>query len=404
MTELRLQWLGWSVAGLSVAMLAVGIVFAALNGFANSANWGSEANVFALCVSGLAASSVGALIVTRHPRHGIAWICLGVALGLGLNVAASNFAFYALNTKPGSLPAGEIVAWFASWSWLLWAIPLLSHLTLAFPNGRPPSPRWRPVAWIATAGIALGVASEALIPGRLRQSFQTTENPLGIEGGRDVLELTSSIGFALLPIAVVAAAVSMVVRFRRASGVERAQIKWFALSATVIAALVAVGAFTFFGDEGPAARVGADLVTLAYAAPLVATGIAILRYRLYDIDVVINRTLVYGLLTATLAAVYIGIVLLLQLLLSGLTEDSGLAVAASTLAVAALVRPARARIQAGVDRRFFRSRYDAARTLEGFSARVRDEVELETLSTELRATVAETMRPAHVSVWLRQPS
>jgi hypothetical protein len=197
----------------------------------------------------------------------------------------------------------------------------------------------------------------------------------------------------------------MVLRFRRGHGVERLQIKWFAYAAAALAALVVVGSLTFFqaAGESAATKVASDLYTVAYAAPLLATGIAILRYRLYDIDVVINRTLVYGTLTAMLAGVFLGMVLLLQLALSPLTEDSDLAIAGSTLAVAAVVRPAPARIQAAVDRRFYRRRYNAGRILDEFSARVRDQVDLDALAGQLRSVTAEAMQPAHVSLWLREP-
>jgi hypothetical protein len=228
-----------------------------------------------------------------------------------------------------------------------------------------------------------------------------------------VLTVTARLGDVLAGIAFLLAAVSLVVRFRRSRGTERLQLKWFAYVgvlavAGLVVAMVAVLFGTQPGEEGgdtPVDIAGAvgwfvGLGTIVIGIP-VATGIAILRHRLYDIDVVINRTLVYGALTATLLVSYLGLVLLLQVALSPLTEDNGLAIAGSTLGVAALFRPARTRIQAGVDRRFFRSKYDAARTLEGFGARLRDQVELDSLSAELRGVVAETMQPSHLSLWLR---
>jgi len=239
------------------------------------------------------------------------------------------------------------------------------------------------------------------------ERFPGVRNPLSLPGAGDQLTAASSLALnALLPACIVASAVSMVLRFRRAGGLEREQIKWFAFAVAVLAVVIPVGEITFFqatAAGGQAPLIAQDVLTAGFAAPLVATGIAILRYRLYDIDVVINRTLVYGALTATLAAAYLGGVLLLQLLLRPLTEDSSLAIAGSTLAVAALFRPARSRIQAAVDHRFFRRKYDAQLTLEAFSSRLRDEVDLGALDTELGRVVRATLQPAHVSLWLAPP-
>ena len=397
--------LAWALFAAAIGSLIAALVLAALNGFENSWGWGTDAGVFFACASGIAFPLVGALIASRHPRNTVGWICLAIGLGLGVTTAATEYARFAIETDPGALPAGELVASLANWDWLLWVGPLLIHFVLFFPDGRPPSARWRVVAWLGAGAIALAAVSEALSPTFLDE-YPTVRNPVGVEGAEGLLEAAGSLAYLVFLPCVLASGASMVLRLRRARGVERQQLKWFAFAAAVLATLfVPVCVLTIlapaYDQTAQGTLIVQDLMTLVFAAPALAAGIAILRYRLYDIDVVINRTLVYGALTATLAGVYLASVLVLQLALSGVTEGSSLAVAASTLGVAALFRPARVHIQELVDRRFYRRKYDAARTLESFGARVRDEVALDSLSAELRGVVAETMQPAHMSLWLR---
>ena len=397
--------LPWLLFALAMVLFAAALALAALNGFANASSWGSRGITFALLVPGSASALVGGLIATRHPRNAVGWICLGIAVALAFNLAAGHYAYYGIETDPGGLPGSGVVGILGEWSWLAWLGPLFVHLVLLFPDGLP-SPRWRVVAWLgAAAFIIVGVCG--VLGAASLERFPGVRNPLSLPGAGDQLAAASSIALnALLPACIVASAVSMVLRFRRAGGREREQIKWFTFAVAVLAVVIPVGEITFFqatAAGGQAPLIAQDVLTAGFAAPLVATGIAILRYRLYDIDVVINRTLVYGSLTAMLAAVYLGSVLL-QLLLSGLTAGSGPAVAVSTLGVAALFRPARGRIQAAVDRRFYRRKCDAARTLESFGARLRDEVDLAALNAELGAVVRETLQPAHVSLWLRAPA
>jgi hypothetical protein len=348
---------------------------------------------------------VGALVVTRRPDNRIGWLfCAGATFAV--TGALDAYALYALAARPeAGLPAATAAAWVAAWSWALGGL-LVLLLPLLYPTGRPPSPRWRPLTWLAGLICLLSMTSWALRPGPLEASqVPVAPNPLGIPGADQLLEAVDLIAATLSVPVFLAAVASVVVRFRRARGIERQQLKWF-----VYASLVVVAGFTL-SSTLPTLIPGIselvlDLVVtgLALAWP-VALGIAILRYRLYDIDRLINRTLVYGLLTALLAGVYAGAVLVLGQVFGGVGGDPpSWAVAGATLAVAALFRPARRRIQAVVDRRFNRRKYDAAKTIEAFSRRLRDEIELDTLSTELLAVVDQTVQPAQASLWLRPPT
>ena len=334
---------------------------------------------------------VGALIAWRHPLNPIGWIFCAGALAFSLSGLGESYAIYTLFADPaGPLGGGSTIAWFSTWAWVPGGVALAIYFPLLFPSGRLLSARWRPVAAAAIAAAAFLSVGIAFSPGRF-DDLPQVENAYGVAGPvGDVFGAFQSLGWLLLVVCLVASATSLVLRFRRARGVERLQLKWVAAASVLLVA-------SFFLWE-----VWEGLVPLGIGAMVVAAGIAILRYRLYDIDVVINRTLVYGVLTATLAGAYLATVLLLQVALSPLTEESDLAIAGSTLAVAALFRPARRRIQAIVDRRFYRRRYDAARTLEGFGTRLRDQVDLDALGADLRGVVTDTMQPAHVSLWLRE--
>jgi hypothetical protein len=274
------------------------------------------------------------------------------------------------------------------------------------------------VAGLAVVALVFSSLSKAFFPGRLEETpGMAIANPFGIEAARDVLELLGTIGFFLLPLCVVASAVSMILRFRRSRGIERHQLKWFVSAAALLAVTFAATAVPWFvvgvlsgqstpflsGQRAPslALKVTQDITSITFAGLPLAAGIAILRHRLYDIDLLINRTLVYGFLTAILAAVYVGSIVLLQRVFVVFTgEKSTLAVVASTLVIAALFNPLRRRIQSFIDRRFYRRKYDAAKILEAFSAKLRDETDLDALSDDLVEVVRETMQPAHVSLWL----
>jgi hypothetical protein len=381
-------WLGWSLFGLAALIAAGGVTLVGLRG-------GSAATIAGL-VTAAGMTAIGALVASSRPGNPIGWIFCAAGVMLVLSSFEQEYADWA-SEEPGSLPAGEALGWVAQWIWVPALAAVLVFVFLLFPDGRLPSPRWRPVALLGAATAALFLVEQALRPGSLENS-PAYENPVGVDGLGDAIRFAEYPTLAAFGVAVVASIASLPLRLRRARGDERRQLKWFAYGAAVAGVCVLIGGPLW--TSVPALRI---LLHAGLMALTLSVVIGILRHRLYDIDVVINRTLVYGALTAALVAAYVGSVLLLQLVLSPLTEESDLAIAGSTLAVAALFRPARARIQGLVDRRFYRRRYDASRTLEDFAARLRDEVELDAISTDLRGVVGETVQPAHVSLWLRTP-
>jgi hypothetical protein len=338
----------------------------------------------------------GALIASRRPDSTIGWLLCLTPIALSGTSLVESLYVYTQYTDPGLLPFNDSLVWAANWMWSLGFVPLLTWLLLLFPDGRLVSRRWRSVSWLAAFTLVALILGYAFAPGPL-EDYGALNNPLAISGPLgDVLKGLRSAALPLLVVAAILSAASVVVRFRRSRGDERLQLKWVAVAAATAIAGWMVGAAldSLFGQGGL-------LVSISLMAFPVAVGIAVLKYRLYDIDVVINRTLVYGALTATLAVFYVSSVLLGELLLQPLTSRSDLAIAASTLAAAALFRPLRGRIQGVVDRRFYRHKYDAERTLAAFSARLRDEIDIDTLRVELAGVVGEAMNPAHVSLWLR---
>jgi hypothetical protein len=340
---------------------------------------------------------VGGLLVAKRPTNTISWIMATIALMVGIFLAGDAYAAYVMVTRSQPDALAVVGAWIGSWYWYLALALALVYLPLLFPDGRLPSRRWLPVAVLAGIGtlgvVVLGALGETLLlneaPG------YEIDNPIGIEGLGFVEDLpVFGVLTGFLFVGIVGAVASVVVRFRRSQGVERQQMKWFVYAAALLVLLPV-------GYSLPEI-VGSVLFVVVLIALPTAIGIAVLRYRLYDIDVVINRALVYGPLTATLALVYVGSVVGLQAVLRVLSgQESTLAVVASTLAIAALFNPLRGRVQAFVDRRFYRRKYDAAKTLAAFNARLREETDLETLTDDLAGVVRKTMQPAHVSLWLR---
>ncbi len=342
-------------------------------------------------------TGTGGVVATRRPENPYGWLWLGMGLSGALLQLADSYAAYALVAEPGSLPAPRTVGNTLGAGWGM-GVTLLPFLLLLFPTGRLPSRRWRPVAWVVLVAGAVLLIGGLLAPGK--SGIGPFENPLGVGGvlGEAFVFVTTTAVFVLFGVSILAT-LSLVFRYRRAGGVGRQLIKWFAYAAVLFVAGLVFGGF-----------LGQDLTsvwdalfeTASFMGLYVAVGVAILRYRLYDIDLIINRTLVYGSLTALLAAVYLGGVVSLQATLRVLTgQESTLAVVASTLVIAALFNPLRRRIQSFVDRRFYRSKYDARKILEDFGARLRDETDLDALNDDLVRVVWKTMRPTHAGLWLR---
>jgi len=409
MSHRAAAWLAWSVWALCVALFAS----AELLDFFNSSVPSRGGLICDLYIAGplVAYPTVGAIVASRRPNNLVGWIFCGMGLVFGVSVFAEAYAYYALAAGSDSLPGGVYMAWFSDKELVLPGLFLGSALSvLLFPNGRLLSRSWRAVVWLAVGGSAMTALLFATSPGRI--SPYRISNPFGIEGNlRSILELLGDLGAATLLVCCVLAVISVFVRLQSAEGEERQQIKWFAYAAAVLLS-------TFFLGLPLAAVIAA--IGLGWVAPIpivigilaipTAVGVAMLRYRLYDIDVIINRTLVYGALTALLAAGYFAAIMALQGIGSLVFQvpfravfgqESALATVAATLAMAALFNPLRHRIQSFINRSFYRSKYDAAKTLEEFSMKLRDETDLEALSEDLVGMVRETMQPAHVSLWLR---
>ena len=388
-------WLAWSLMVLSVVLLVSGI---ALDQMTRSTAQGRPYyDSVTLSVLALAFSVVGAIIASRQPRNAIGWIFGGVGVTIGFSSFAGDYAEFWLASGFGRGVLGETAAWFSSWSWTLMVYLPTSFLLLLFPDGRLPSPRWRPVAWCSVLGLIGFLAGYTLEPGPL-EDFPRIMNPYGVDSL--ILEAVAVAGAILASASMVASAISLIVRMRRARRAERQQIKWLAYGGVLVVGAVFVGGVisVWIGEVGYA------LTSLGLLGVPIFTGVAITRYRLYEIDIVINRTLVYGALTAALVAVYFGGVATLHTLFRALTgqeQQPQLAIVVSTLAIAALFNPLRRRIQSFIDRRFYRRKYDTRKTLESFSAKLRDETDLQVLNNELVSVVRETIEPSHVSLWLR---
>ena len=407
MSRRAASWLSWSTCALSVGLAVLGLFFLILlSRLPHSVivdQWLENVMVIPLfspllaVVTILSFSTMGAVIASRRPDTPIGWLFCAIGFVGGVRLLSTEYAAYSLVAQSGMLPGAETLAWIASWLWVT-DVGLYLLLALLFPNGRLLSARWQPFAGLIGVVVMIGTVAVALSPGPIR-GLELIENPLGMEAFPNVAVLTE----ALLYVLGVVAVVSVLVRLRRSRGVERQQIKWFAYAGAVLATSTII---TYVLSEASSLRwLGwvAFVPGMAGNAGMpVAVGSAILRHRLYEIDLIINRTLVYGSLTAMLAALYFAGIVVLQRVFVILTgQKSTLAVVASTLLIATLFNSLRRRIQGFIDRRFYRSKYDARKTLEAFSAKLRDETDLDALSDDLVGVVNDTMQPAHVSLWLR---
>src|SRR5215217_1046800 len=381
-------WLAWSLAALSVAMFSISVALAVLALYSSPttqgpSEWGTSGPLSNLLFVSpfLAFPLVGSLISSRRPGNPIGWICLVAGLFWMFIFLSSASGAYEL-AKTGTTTSSVTLDALFQWIWVPPVGLLGIYMILLFPDGRLPSRRWRPFAWFAGAAMILTSLAVTLSPGPL-EDHPGVSNPFRLEW-----------------------------RYRHSGGEVRLQIRWVAFAASLVGITygVALVGGLFLIPETSSTEQGAPLwlaliqnaVLMSYAGVPIAVGFAVLRYRLYDIDIIINRTLVYGSLTAMLVGFYVGGVVGLQALLRLLSgQESTLAVVASTLAIAALFSPLRRRVQAFVDRRFYRNKYDARRTLEAFSDKLRDETDLQTLSGDLVRVVTETMQPAHVSLWVR---
>jgi hypothetical protein len=390
----RAAWLAWGISVLTVLAMALTLYLTSLNEPSSSFR-----DMVVLSLLLLAFSTVGALVASRRPENPIGWLFCSGALVWILGELALEYAVYALITAPGALPAGAWMMWFGTWARGIGWFLIVAFLLLLFPTGRLPSPRWRLVLWGAIGYIGMFTLVVWLSPVLPDTRLAFVHNPLGLE--IESVNVLVELLYLTIPLLLVAGGLAVIVRFRRSRGDERQQLKWFAYAVGVMVVMFAIW---FSLEVAGFVAIGSLTFIVPLAGLPIAAGVAILKYRLYDIDLIINRTLVYGALTVMLALVYLGGVATTQVIFRALTgqeQQPQLVVVVSTLVIAALVNPLRRRIQSFIDRRFYRKKYDARKTLEAFSSKLREETDLDALNAELVGVVRETMQPAHVALWLR---
>jgi hypothetical protein len=395
------RFLSWMALPVTVVLTLGGIYLSVLNRDVPGAAGIVVYAILDLVLLGFVA--LGILVVHRRPGNPVGWIIASVGVTAVASGFLEGYGVYALFTEPGRFSGGETTAWLSTLIFIpvLFAAPAM--LFLLFPNGNLPGRRWRVVFWLVILTTCSTMAGAGLNPVLNDAPFKGVANPLGVDPPRALFQTLSNIGWPGMTASFLVAAFAMILRLRRSRGVERQQLKWIAAAAVVLPLASAAGVFSYYlGYE----TVGSLLATFSFVPILFAAGYAVLRYRLYDIDIIINRTLVYGVLTISLILVYVGGVAGTQTafrFLTGQDQQPQLAVVASTLAIAALFNPLRRRVQGLVDRHFYRRKYDAAKTLEQFSSKLRDETDLNALRADILAVVRETMQPEHVSLWLREP-
>lgn len=391
--EVKADKLAWLLAALTLALNSSAVLLGLLNGY----------NPWSLLflVTAVSAAIVGGVIGWRQPANRVGWIIAGFALCFTLGEFSRQYTVYAVFTQPGTLPFTPLMAWPVYWIWFPGLICLLVFLPLYFPSGRLVAPRWRIVVWLALLVTIVVSGLAAVTPGDVE--IPAYPNPLGIEQtiGINLRDERIALVAVLLWLGLgTMAAASLVIRYRQARGAERQQIKWFTYAMALLIAFMII--HQLFLQTRLPEPLSTILLTLPLQGIWLAVAVAVLRYRLYDIDLIIRRTLVYSLLTGLLALFYFGSVILLQSLFTAITgEQSSIAIVLSTLAIAALFNPLRHRLQSIIDRRFYRQKYDAAQTLTTFAVTARNEVELDQLTAELLRVVQKTMQPKHSTLWLK---
>ncbi len=385
--------LPWVVAATGIVAMTVG---SGLDLFINATTGQYELGLFGAVTFYLLFVSfpvLGAVILRRIPGNALGWVFIFIGVVGGVGFFGQTYARLGFVVQPGRWPLAGVGAWLEQWYWYPTIGSLLGLLPLLFPDGRPLSTRWRIVGWVA--GINLGlVTTGGMLERRLSGHGYSIDNPIGLPWITDVESTPLFELFTLVFMAcAVLAILSLFLRYRRAKLEQRQQLKWFMFSIT----LMVLGSVA-----GDALDLPDILFSFLLAALMGSIAVSVLKYRLYNIDIIINRTLVYGLLTAALLGSYLLIVFGLSRLIDPVTQDSDIAIAASTLAVAAMFQPLRRRIQTFIDHRFYRSKYDATAALADFTARLRDEIDLEAVSADIRGVVSVTMQPAHTSLWIRE--
>jgi hypothetical protein len=383
------RWVPACTAAGAVALICCGLVLAFVDRHlvpAGLTGW-TVSNVSGQVVN-VAVPVAGFVLASRRPGNRIGWLFLVAGAGLGLSGFANSYALHALVADQGSLPAGRLFAWLSNWVWVI-PVAMLAFLFLLFPTGHLRSRRWRPAAWFTGGAFTLTAVAALIAASRL------WARPFALSGPGSPTGLTALSALmmtVLLSAALLVSVAAVIVRFAKSSGEERLQLKWCAAAALVLAVVFVASVWVNWA----AVHV---LQSLAFVCLWTAIAIAVLKYRLYDIDRIISRTLAYAIVTGLLVGVYAGLVLLATQVL---TLRSPVAVAASTLVAAALFNPLRARVQEMVDRRFNRARYDADQMVAAFAARLKDAVDLDAVQADLASVIQRALEPAHVSVWISQ--
>ncbi len=395
MTVRILRWATGCVAAVSVALLAGGVALSFVDRHMGPLSRWDFSDVFEEATF-MAVPAVGFVLASRRPGNRVGWIFLGAGLVLGLGFFCDRYGRGGLVAAPGSLPAARAAAWFVNWAWV---IPTagLAFMLLLFPTGRLRSPRWRPATWLVAAVFTLDAAAQVARACRVWTDPFTALSDGWYRGSHTAVLI-------LVPAALLVGGAAVTVRFARSSGEERLQLKWFALAALLVVAIaIPLGISPQIGLSPAVASAAVSALKVVFCLALVclyvAIAVAVLKYRLYDIDRVISRTLAYAIVTGVLAGVYAGLVLLATQVFR---VHAPVAVAAATLAAAALFSPVRRRVQRRVDRRFNRARYDSDQTVAAFAARLKDAVDLDTVCEDLARVVQAALEPAHVSVWTRR--